>query len=182
MTNLCSKKGERQMGQASRTTTLLLDLGKRTQGGANSEKRAALAATVEVLNAARAFYIDFFLAHADKLSEQVTYYSQEHLEWREGLISANALLTWAESATVATAAHPSPWISRRSISKMPLCASTSTPERTGDGCTTRSALLAIWCSDWGKPTGSVEALPWSCDPMRQSCISPRSGGSKPARS
>ncbi len=97
------------MGQASRTTTLLLDLGKRTQGGANSEKRAALAATVEVLNAARAFYIDFFLAHADKLSEQVTYYSQEHLEWREGLISANALLTWAESATVATAAHPSPW-------------------------------------------------------------------------
>src|SRR6266487_5476780 len=97
------------MGQASRTTTLLLDLGKRTQGGANSEKRAALAATVEVLNAARAFYIDFFLAHADKLGEQVTYYSQEHLQWREGLISANALLTWAESATVATAAHPSPW-------------------------------------------------------------------------
>src|SRR5205807_3910897 len=72
------------MGQASRTTKLLLDLGKRTQGGANTEKRAALAATVEVLNAARAFYIDFFLAHADKLSELVSYYSQEHLEWREG--------------------------------------------------------------------------------------------------
>src|SRR5258708_6705105 len=97
------------MGQASRTTKLLLNLGKHAQGGANTEKRAALAATVEVLNEARAFYIDFFLAHADKLSERVTYYSQEHLEWRERLISANALLTWAESATVATAAHPSPW-------------------------------------------------------------------------
>src|SRR5258708_3202690 len=97
------------MGQASRTTKLLLDLGKRAQGGANTEKRAALDATAEVLTAARAFYIDFFLAHAEKLSERVTYYSQEHLEWRERLISANALLTWAESATVATAAHPSPW-------------------------------------------------------------------------
>jgi hypothetical protein len=96
------------MGQASRTTKLLLDLGKRAQGGANTEKRAALDATAEVLTAARAFYIDFFLAHAEKLSERVTYYSQEHLEWRERLISANALLTWAESATVATAAHPSP--------------------------------------------------------------------------
>ncbi len=97
------------MGQASRTTKLLLDLGKRTQGGTNTEKRAALDATAAVLTAARAFYIDFFLAHAEKLSERVTYYSQEHLEWRERLISANALLTWAESCTVETAAHPSPW-------------------------------------------------------------------------
>jgi hypothetical protein len=97
------------MGQASRTTKVLLDLGKRAQGGANTEKRAALDATAAVLTAARAFYIDFFLAHAEKLSERVTYYSQEHLEWRERLISAHALLTWAESATVATAAHPSPW-------------------------------------------------------------------------
>jgi hypothetical protein len=97
------------MGQASRTTKLLLDVGKRTQGGANTEKRTALAATAEVLTAARAFYIDFFLAHAAKLSEQVTYYSQEHLEWRERLISAHELLTWAESCTVATAAHPSAW-------------------------------------------------------------------------
>jgi putative transposase len=97
------------MGQASRTTTLLLDLGKRNQGGANSEKRIALDATEEVLNSARAFYIDFFLAHAEKLKERVVYYSEEHLEIRERLISAHELLTWAESCTVATEAHPHPW-------------------------------------------------------------------------
>jgi len=97
------------MGQATRTTKLLLDLGNRRQGGANTEKRAALDATREVLNQARAFYIDFFLAHADKLTERVTYYSEEHLEMRERLISAHELLTWAEACTVATAAHPHPW-------------------------------------------------------------------------
>jgi putative transposase len=97
------------MGQATRTTKLLLDLGNRTQGGANSEKRAALAATEEVLNAARAFYIDFFIAHAQKLMERVAYYNDEHLEIRERLISAHELLTWAEACTVATAAHPHPW-------------------------------------------------------------------------
>jgi hypothetical protein len=97
------------MGQASRTTKVLLALGKRKEGGANTEKRAALDATAAVLTAARAFYIDFFLAHTDKLSERITYYSEEHLEWRERLMSAHELLTWAESATVVTAAHPSPW-------------------------------------------------------------------------
>jgi hypothetical protein len=97
------------MGQATRTTKLLLDLGKRKEGGANSQKRAALDATAAVLTAARAFYIDFFLAHADKLSERVIYYSEEHLELRERLISAHELLSWAESCTVATAAHPHPW-------------------------------------------------------------------------
>src|SRR5215469_4711886 len=97
------------MGQATRTTKLSLDLGKRGQGGANVGKQAALAATVEVLERARAFYLDFFLAHADKLAEKVTYYSEEHLELRERLISAHELLSWAESCTVATAAHPHPW-------------------------------------------------------------------------
>ena len=97
------------MGQATRTTKLFLDLGGRDQGGANSEKRAALDATAEVLTQARAFYLDFFLAHADKLSERVTYYSEEHLELRERLISAHELLTWAEACTVETAAHPHPW-------------------------------------------------------------------------
>src|SRR5260221_11476586 len=97
------------MGQASRTTKLLLDLGNRTQGGANTEKRAALDATREVLNQARAFYIDFFLAHADQLAEKVTYYSEAHLEMRERLISAHELLTWVEACTVETAAHPHPW-------------------------------------------------------------------------
>jgi len=97
------------MGQATRTTKLLLALGRRDQGGANRQKRAALDATAEVLTAARAFYIDFFLAHADKLAERVIYYSEEHLELRERLISAHELLSWAESCTVETAAHPHPW-------------------------------------------------------------------------
>src|SRR5215467_7623201 len=107
---MCSHKEQRPMGQASRTTKLLLDLGKRTRGGANTEKRTALDATREVLNAARAFYIDFFLVHADKLAEKVTYYSEEYLELRERLISAHELLSWAEVCTVETAAHPHPWI------------------------------------------------------------------------
>ncbi len=97
------------MGQASRTTKLLLDLSRRAGGGANTEKRAALDATTEVLTQARAFYIDFFLAHAQKLAEQVTYYSEEHLEMRERLISAHELLTWAEACTVETASHRHPW-------------------------------------------------------------------------
>ncbi len=97
------------MGQATRTTKLLLDLGARRQGGANTEKRAALDATEEVLNQARAFYIDFFLAHADKLAERVSYYSEQHLQMRERAISANELLTWAETCTVETREHPKPW-------------------------------------------------------------------------
>src|SRR5215470_12414587 len=97
------------MGQATRTTKLLLDLSERRQGGANSEKRAALHATEEVLNRARAFYIDFFLALAHKLAERVPYYSEKHLEMRERAISANELLTWAEVCTVETREHPEPW-------------------------------------------------------------------------
>jgi putative transposase len=97
------------MGQTIRTTKLLLDLGKRDEGGANTDKRAALTATIEVLNAARAFYIDFFLAHADKLAERVPYYSEKHLEMRERAISANELLSWAETCTVETRDHPQPW-------------------------------------------------------------------------
>ena len=56
------------MGQATRTTKLLLDLSERRQGGANTGKRTFLAETVALLTAARAFYIDFFLAHAGKLA------------------------------------------------------------------------------------------------------------------
>jgi hypothetical protein len=97
------------MGQATRTTKLRLDLGKRTQGGANTEKQAALDATVEQLNAARAFYIAFFLAHTEKLSERVSYYSEKHLEMRTRVIGANELLTWAETHTVVTGEHPEPW-------------------------------------------------------------------------
>jgi hypothetical protein len=42
------------MGQAKRTSKLLLDLGKRTQGGANTGKRAYLDETAQVLNQGRA--------------------------------------------------------------------------------------------------------------------------------
>ena len=97
------------MGHAIRTTKLLLDKGKRELGGANADKRTALDATVQVLDAARAFYIDFFLAHAQKHAERISYYSSKHLEMRERAISANELLTWAEVCTVATPDHPQPW-------------------------------------------------------------------------
>ncbi len=97
------------MGQATRTTKLILDLGKRTEGGANSSKRASLVATAEVLTQARAFYLDFFLAHAEKLAERVTYYSEKYQERRTRAISSNELLTWAETSTVATHDHPTPW-------------------------------------------------------------------------
>jgi hypothetical protein len=104
-----SLPGGARMGQATRKTKLPLDQGQRTQGGANTDKHAFLDATVQVLNAARAFYVDFFLAHADKLSERVCYYSQQHLELLLRAISANELLTWAERHTVATEEHPHPW-------------------------------------------------------------------------
>jgi putative transposase len=97
------------MGQVTRTTKLPIDLDTRKVGGANTCKRAYLQATVEVLNRARAFYVNFFLAHAHKLAERVAYYSEEHLEMRERLISAHELLTWAEACTVTTGAHPHPW-------------------------------------------------------------------------
>src|SRR5260370_14501185 len=64
---------------------------------------------MQVLNAARAFYVDFFLAHADKLSERVSYYSQKHLEMRERASSPNELTTWAERQPAATTEHPHPW-------------------------------------------------------------------------
>jgi putative transposase len=97
------------MGQATRTTKLSLNLGKREEAGANSGKRAYLDATAAVLNQARAFYLDFFLAHAEKLADHVTYYSEKYLEMRTRSINANELLTWAEFYTVATKEHPHPW-------------------------------------------------------------------------
>jgi len=96
------------MGQAIRTTKLPLDFSKRTQGGANTRKRAYLEATVQVLDATRTFYVAFFLAHSDKLSERVPYFSEHHQEIRERLISSDKLLTWAEFQTVETHEHPDP--------------------------------------------------------------------------
>ncbi len=96
------------MGQATRTTKLPLDLSNRTQGGANTGKRAYLEATVWVLDAARAFYVAFFLAHAEKVTEQVPYFSEPHQQMRQRQISADKLLTWAEFQTVVTSQHPHP--------------------------------------------------------------------------
>ena len=80
------------MGQASRTTKLLLDLSDRGEGGANSSKRAYLEETVKILDAARAFYLAFFLAHPDKLTERVRYFSEKHQEERERLISSQRIV------------------------------------------------------------------------------------------
>lgn len=96
------------MGQTARTTKLLLDLGDRKAGGANQEKRKALSETVHILDAARRFYLAFFLAHPDKLQERVQVISKQTGEVREILISADHLLTWAEYMTVETEAHPDP--------------------------------------------------------------------------
>jgi hypothetical protein len=96
------------MGQANRTTKLLLDLSDRESGGANTGKRAYLEETAKILDAARAFYLAFFLAHPDKLTERVRYFSEKLQEERERLISPNELLSWAEALTVETAAHPHP--------------------------------------------------------------------------
>jgi hypothetical protein len=96
------------MGQAERTTKLRLDLGEREQGGANQQKRIYLEETAALLNAARSFYLDFFLAHAAKLSERVQMVSKKTGEVREAVISADKLLTWAENLTVETREHPHP--------------------------------------------------------------------------
>jgi hypothetical protein len=84
------------MGQTARTTKLLLDLSARDQGGTNAGKRAYLEETVNILDAARQFYLAFFLAHPDKLLERVEVISRKTGEVREGVISADNLLTWAE--------------------------------------------------------------------------------------
>src|SRR5258708_6341590 len=96
------------MGQTTRTTKILLDFSGRSQGGANPGKREHLAATVEILNAARRFYLDFFLAHPDKLTERVEVISKKTGEVRAGVISADNLLNWAEFQTIETAEHPDP--------------------------------------------------------------------------
>jgi len=96
------------MGQTARTTKLLLDLSPREQGGTNAGKRSYLETTVAILDAARQFYLDFFLAHPDKLEERVPVISKKTGEVREALISADKLLTWAECETVETSAHPTP--------------------------------------------------------------------------
>jgi len=94
------------MGVAKRTTKIEVNLGGRSESGANTGKREYLDLTKEVLNQARTFYIDFFLAHAFKFDEIVTYYSKKHKEDRQRKINADELLTWAESLTISTVDHP----------------------------------------------------------------------------
>lgn len=96
------------MGQTARTTKLLLDFSGRASGGTNAGKREHLRATVDILNAARSFYLDFFLEHTEKLSERVDVISKQTGEIRERIISADALLTWTEFQTVETDDHPTP--------------------------------------------------------------------------
>jgi putative transposase len=96
------------MGQTTRTTKLLLDLSARDQRGANPGKRSHLGETVAILDAARRFYLDFFLAHPDKLMERVEVISKKTGEVSEGIISTDKLLTWAEFHTVQTREHPTP--------------------------------------------------------------------------
>jgi hypothetical protein len=76
-----------------------------------------------VLAAARAFYVAFFLAHAEKVTERVPYFSEQHQEMRERLISADKLLTWAEFQTVQTKEHPHPvpeWNFSQAFADMPV--------------------------------------------------------------
>jgi hypothetical protein len=92
------------MGQTTNKTKLLLDLSRRSQGGASLGKRSALEATTAILNAARQFYLDF----SDKLMERIKVVFKKTGEVREAVISADALLTWAEFQTVETREHPHP--------------------------------------------------------------------------
>src|SRR5258708_14594190 len=106
--NTCTNEERMCMGKAIRTTKLLIDLGERTQGAANTRKRAYLEETAKILDAARAFYVAFCLAHPEKLHERVNYVSDKDQQERERLISPNELLTWAEFQTVETKEHPHP--------------------------------------------------------------------------
>jgi hypothetical protein len=88
------------MGQATRTTKLFLDLENRAEGGANSGKRASLEETARLLDTARAFYVAFFLAHADKLVVKVRSFSEALQEERERLLSPTSC---------SPGPNPSPW-------------------------------------------------------------------------
>src|SRR5260221_7473019 len=67
----------RPMGQASRTTKLLLDFSDRRGGGANTRKRAYLEETGKIFDAAPAFYPAFFLAPSHQMAQRVQDFSQK---------------------------------------------------------------------------------------------------------
>jgi len=110
------------MGVAKRTTKVEVNLGNRSENGANSGKREYLDLTAQILNAARAFYINFFLAHSLKFDEIVIYYSEKDKKYHQRKINANELLTWAESVTIPTDNHPdivTEWNFTRQFPDMP---------------------------------------------------------------
>src|SRR5260370_13431004 len=95
------------MGKVARSTMLELDLSPRARGGANTENRAAFEQTTAILTEARPCFLDFLLAHNEKLTEKVVYFSEKHQELRERLLTAEELRSWLEQCTVSTKAHPS---------------------------------------------------------------------------
>jgi len=96
------------MGKAARSTTLPLDLSPRACGGANTAKLVALQKTTAILTQAHAFFLDFLLAHNEKLTEKVVYFSEKHQELCERLLDANELRSWLEQCTVSTETRLAP--------------------------------------------------------------------------
>lgn len=96
------------MAAAIRSTKIEINLTSRSSGGANTLKRKYLGLTQNVLNEARAFYVQFFLSHPEKFEEKVAYFSEKRREWRERRLNSKELLAWAESLTVSTQDHPDP--------------------------------------------------------------------------
>lgn len=94
------------MGEAKRTTKLRFNTAVQQKGGMNAGKKENLYRTKEILDNARVFYCNFFLAHKDKMVEKVWYFSKKENKNKQRLINANELLTWAEFQTVRTKDHP----------------------------------------------------------------------------
>jgi hypothetical protein len=154
------------MGQARRTTTLPLDLAPRDQGGANTTKRLALEETVRLLTTARAFYVDFFLAHPGKLTEHVLVTPSLTGEQEARLISPDQLLTWAEEQTVETRDHPEPlpgWNFTRRFPDMPYLYRRSVIKDAIGKARGFLAHLAAWQQSGKKKKKGKPGLPGAAD-------------------
>jgi Putative transposase DNA-binding domain len=112
---------------------------------------------VRLLDVARAFYVAFFLAHAEKVTERVPYFSEHHQEMRERLIATDKLLTWAEFQTVETAEHPHPlpaWNFSRAFPDFPFIYRRSVIKDAIGKVRSYLSNLANWQHSgkkWGKP-------------------------------
>ena len=78
-----------------------------TEGG-NPGKRAALKRTVLLLEAALAFFLDFFFDPSRSAYRVVPVVSSRTGEVQERMSSPDKLLTWAEEQAVQTRDHPAP--------------------------------------------------------------------------